>query len=233
MEENILVKTAEKFYELINNNYRQSQMKIELNAEQGKKIFEQAFNGNSIHDMYALAICYQHGIGTPTDIENAARSYLKAAENGCIPAQLETAVCYKCAKGFEQDDKKAIHWLTKAAKQDDAFAQYNLGVVYLKGDGVKMNTEIGIEWLKKSGELGYLSSQYVLGLIYERGLYFTKVDYKEAFYWYYKAANQGDYKSQLAIGDFYNEGKCVARDGDMAFGWYVKARETKEKNGTN
>ena len=50
-------------------------------------------------------------------------------------------------------------------------------------------------------------------------------DYKMAFKWYTKAAEQGYTKSQFNLGVMYRDGVGVPQDYKMAVKWYTKAAE--------
>jgi TPR repeat protein len=50
-------------------------------------------------------------------------------------------------------------------------------------------------------------------------------DYKQAVYWYQKAADQGDAKAQSNLGTMYAFGKGVLKDYKQAVYWYQKAAD--------
>ncbi|KAJ3098207.1 hypothetical protein HDU97_004189 [Phlyctochytrium planicorne] len=50
-------------------------------------------------------------------------------------------------------------------------------------------------------------------------------DEKEAFKWYFKAAEQGEKDSQAAVAYAYYEGNRVEKDLTESFNWYLKAAE--------
>ena len=50
-------------------------------------------------------------------------------------------------------------------------------------------------------------------------------DYKLAFKWFTKAAEQGYASAQFNLGSMYNQGDGVPQDDKMAFKWYAKAAE--------
>jgi TPR repeat protein len=54
--------------------------------------------------------------------------------------------------------------------------------------------------------------------------YFGK-DYKQAFEWFTKAAEQGHKKSQNDLGDLYSWGDYFEKDYKQAFEWFTKAAE--------
>ena len=53
----------------------------------------------------------------------------------------------------------------------------------------------------------------------------TDEDYKEAVYWYKKAADQGDTKAQLNLAVMFKYGTGVSEDFSQAVFWYKKAAE--------
>ena len=50
-------------------------------------------------------------------------------------------------------------------------------------------------------------------------------DYKQAFSWFKKSAEQGFANAQCKLGVMYDEGKGVAQDYKQAFSWYKKSAE--------
>lgn len=64
--------------------------------------------------------------------------------------------------------------------------------------------------------------QYDLGVRFH---YAHPQDFKNAFKWYTKAAEQGYSKAQRALGEMYDKGEGVTQDFKEAFKWYAKAAE--------
>ena len=58
-------------------------------------------------------------------------------------------------------------------------------------------------------------------------------DYKQAFYWYQKSADQGYDFAQRNLGLMYEEGKGVVQSDILALEWYRKAAEQGNKNAKN
>ncbi len=73
-----------------------------------------------------MGALYRHGIGVPQSDENAAKWYLKAANQGEAGAQIVVGVMFMDGRGVEKDDAQARSWLRKAAKQGDTTAQSQL-----------------------------------------------------------------------------------------------------------
>lgn len=68
----------------------------------------------------------------------------------------------------------------------------------------------------------YSYAQYNLGLIHYEGRG-VRQDYKKAFEWFTKAANQGDSGAQNILGVMYDNGQGVRQDHYKAKEWYIKA----------
>ena len=62
-------------------------------------------------------ILYYKGIGVPQDKVEAAKWFLKAAEQGNAEAQLNIGLMYDNGEGVQQDKMEAAKWYRKAAEQ--------------------------------------------------------------------------------------------------------------------
>jgi len=78
------------------------------------------------------------------------------------------------------------------------------------------------EW-QPLAEGGNAYAQKMLGMIYDLGLGGIRSDDKQAFGWYYKAAQQGDSMAQAKVGHAYQYGDGVAKDDKQAMLWYRKS----------
>ena len=69
---------------------------------------------------------------------------------------------------------------------------------------------------------------------FERGdYYYARKNYKQAFYWYKKAAEQGDAQAQYNIGGMYYTGRGVFQNYKQAFYYYKKAAEQENAKAQN
>jgi TPR repeat protein len=102
---------------------------------------------------YRTAEDYYYGRnGKDEDNEEAAKWYLKAAEQGHADAQYKLAGCYENGWGVDEDGEAAAEWYMKAAEQGHADAQYEIGyILYNVCDGCE---EEGLEWWQKAAEQG-------------------------------------------------------------------------------
>ena len=96
-----------------------------------------------------LAVCYfsfvsydedEYFIKGAEEYENsnykqAAKWYLKAAEQGHLSAQHNLGYLYDNGVGVTQNYELALKWYKKAAEQGHASSQANLGLMYDNGSG--------------------------------------------------------------------------------------------------
>jgi len=71
---------------------------------------------------------------------------------------------------------------------------------------------------------GDVDAQLNLGLMYDNGQGVVQ-NYKEAFHWHQKAAEQGESSAQISLGLFYYDGKGVKQDYKEAVKWFKLAAE--------
>jgi TPR repeat protein len=170
---------------------------------------------------------YYHDLGVKSyhskDYSEAAKWFLKAAEQGDADAQYNLALMYENGEGVKKDYKEAVRWYTKAAEQGYASAQYMLGYMYCNGLGVKDYSE-ALKWYRKAAEQGDADAQGNLGWMYANGLGVSR-DYKEAVKWYRKSAEKGQAGAQGNLGWMYEYGLGVSRDYNEAVKWYRKSAE--------
>ena len=91
-----------------------------------------------------------------------------------------------------------------APAQDNAEDWYRLGKQYACGEGVPQDDDRACQWYAKAAAQGH-----------EAGLSVLK-----------QLAKQGYVAAQYCLGDMYNYGEGVLRNGDIACQWYAKAAAT-------
>ncbi len=79
------------------------------------------------------------------------------------------------------------------------------------------------ENLKSAAEQGDIRAQSQMGDAYLFGEYDLNVDYKQAFNWYQKAADQNDAKSQYNLAIMYLNGYGVKKDLSKSVEYYSKS----------
>lgn len=162
---------------------------------------------------------FEYGV---KDEAEAVKWYRKAAERGCIDAQLSLGGIYDAGKGVVKDEAEAVKWYRKAAEQGDAGAQSRIGNHYLNGTGVEEDEVEAVKWFCKAAEQDDAYGQVSLGKCYlcGRGV---KKDESEAVKLFREAAEQGDASAQTFLADCYLFGRGVAKDETEALTWFRRA----------
>jgi hypothetical protein len=106
-----------------------------------------------------------NGHGAAPDYAQAARWYLKAANQSHPLAQFNLGVMYARGQGMPRDDARSMMWIQAAAQQGDAGAQYNLGMTChraslnrLSGDATESRIE-AYKWFQLAAAQGYQGSE--------------------------------------------------------------------------
>jgi localization factor PodJL len=140
---------------------------------------------------YEVATRFAEGRGIPTDQEEAARWYERAASKGLAPAQFRYASLLEKGTGVKKNLGQARKLYLAAATQGHAKAMHNLAVLYAEGIDGKPDYATAALWFRKAAQGGIADSQYNLGVLCARGLG-TDKNIAEAFKWFSLAAAQGD-----------------------------------------
>lgn len=85
------------------------------------------------------------------DYYNAAKCFLKAANQGDAEAQFGLGNMYAEGHGVPLDEHQAASWFRKAAEQGFKPAQVNLGMMYAQGQGVEQDLVESHKWFNIAG----------------------------------------------------------------------------------
>jgi len=168
---------------------------------------------------------------------NNAKYLQQKAEKGDAEAQYHLALLYLDGTyKVPNNYPSASYWLYRAAEKGHEKAQYHLGKLYLEDkDFIKArkllgksfeseyskminkdtekiyNTDINktlfLKDIQQKAEKGDAGAQYQLALIYLEGSHNIQKNYRAAFYWFHKAAEQEHKLAQYNLGKLYLEGK--------------------------
>jgi len=181
----------------------------------------------------------------------------KSAENGYAPAQYEIS-CQADSKRlfppprYDYEDERWLrewfsdkneqernyflkseydHWLRLAAENRFAQAQYQLSTDLFNSDDPANNNE-ALLWLEKAAynHIPLHSAQFEFAKRIENGEYQYKLNQKDIFHLYEKAALNGDADAMLRMGKFYEQGnEHIAKDYEEAIRWYELSIENYAK----
>ncbi len=107
------------------------------------------------YGIYAVAKCYEDGIGTEKDEKMCFKYLKKAVQSGVIPEAItDLGACYGKGKVTVKNNKKAMRLYLKAALLGDILALTNIAWFYETGTGVEKNTDIAYHLYKTAAESG-------------------------------------------------------------------------------
>ena len=89
------------------------------------------------------------------DLDQSARWFREAAEQGFAPAQFNLGNAYKHGRGVARDERLANAWWLHATEQEFAPAQFNLGTQYYFGRGVERNEREALRWYRRAADNGH------------------------------------------------------------------------------
>ncbi|GES98825.1 kinase-like domain-containing protein [Rhizophagus clarus] len=219
--------------------------------------YQKAAENGSIIGQFYLGYCYEFNIGTGKNENKFINWYQKAANNENTIAKLYLANCYKLRKGIEKDELKAFELYKILSENKIADAQHQLGDCFYYGIGTKLDKDQALFWYENAIKNGNTIVKHILEqkynkkidvkknknveikihkTIYLEGLRqiginnYNGQNYKKAFYYFQKAAKNGNKLAQYNLGNCYKNGKGVEQNKRKAFKLYQKSAEQGYKD---
>ncbi|WP_454616389.1 hypothetical protein [Bradyrhizobium cenepequi] len=140
---------------------------------------------------YEVGVRFAEGKGVPTNYDEAAKWYERAAQSGVVPAIFRLGTFYEKGLSVKKDVDTARRYYVQAAERGNAKAMHNLAVLDADGGGKGANYKSAAQWFRKAADHGVADSQFNLGILYARGIG-VEQNLAESFKWFSLAAAQGD-----------------------------------------
>ncbi|MDQ5988578.1 MAG: hypothetical protein CSYNP_04339 [Syntrophus sp. SKADARSKE-3] len=148
----------------------------------------------------------------PKGLSDKIKQYRQKADKDDTAVQLLLASLYN----FPQNQEESIKWYRRAADGNCAYAQLTLAQLLGREDEK-------IIWFQRAGENGYPDAYAEIGDIHR-----SKKNYMEMLKWYRLAADAGDVRTQVKLGDLLREGKIVPKDITEAVKYYKMAADKRD-----
>lgn len=132
-------------------------MALPMWAQKAADFLEKANQGDKVAQCN-LGLCYQQGVGTAKDMQQAIFWMEKSANQDYALAQFSLGTFYIELQNYEQ----ALFWLTKASNQYYGPADYQIGVMYANGWGVEKDNNKVYYWLTKAAMHGDKEAKTIL-----------------------------------------------------------------------
>lgn len=208
---------------------------LQQNQEEAFRLYSLAAAQGNDRAKLNVGIGYFYGEGTQKNYTEAVRWLTPVAKKGDPKAAQILGDCYMFGYGVRQDIATAFYYygqsglnmpthfmvefsyLKREARQGDARKLYTVGCCYMNGFSTVQDTEEGLRWLKSAAQQGSTEAMCRLGRYYGGGRRTKALDRNTAYYWYNKAAGQGDLKAIHALARMQNRNVI-----DMKTKKYVK-----------
>lgn len=195
-------------------------------AEEGRKLLKQAAARGNMAAMNILAKYYM--ANPDPDNPNRGQEWLeKAAHAGHILSMARLAEAYQLGRGVPVDMEEAEQWIQRAEGSFpcDVSELVALGRSYARGIGVSADGKKATLYLSRAADAGDVNAMREVGMMYLDGLAGVVRDSAAGVSWLRKAAQQGDERSMLALGNAYAAGDGVERSAKEAMAWWKKAAD--------
>ncbi len=114
---------------------------------------------------------------------------------------------------------------------DDASALYASGSKYYDGDGVEQDYLSAYMKFESAASLGNADAMLKIAGMLDAGLGFSSPDRKQAFEWYFKAAEAGCVSAMCKVAEKFKSGDAVEKNLNLAEEWYRKAADAGSVEG--
>ena len=164
-----------------------------------------------------LGRCYTNGWGVERDLEEAARWYRAAAEQGNCWAQQSLAKCYENGDGVDQNHEEAANWYRRLVEDDGTYkdedvvreAALELALYLSMGLGVAQNFDEARTW--------FFRCRAEDTRLYDcLEMMFDVAEFQDVMDWVQAGVDRGDPEFVHALGWCYSSGMGVEADNKLA-----------------
>lgn len=117
-----------------------------VDAAHAAMLIRQAADAEIPDAQHALGVLYLHGRGIDKNPEEAAKWFLRAADNGNVAGEVEYAILVFNGEGVPADQELAAKYFRRAAYRGNAIAQNRLARMYAIGRGVAKDKVEAASW---------------------------------------------------------------------------------------
>lgn len=194
----------------VNSHFKQAQNLFnEDKLEQAYEIYKKLAEQGDAKSQNALGNGYQYGFWGDINLEKAKYWYSKAANQNYAGAIHNLGML-----DFLQGNyKQALPFFEKSASMNNADSVNILGVYYSENIVFNQDYKKALQYFYKAIDIdsNNSSAQFNIGQAYYYGQGLEQ-DYKKAFVWLTKSANQDYSLAQIQLAEMYFSGKGINRD---------------------
>ncbi len=207
----------------LGQRYEWGNQGVEQDYAKAREWYQKAAAKGDGYSAFQLANMARNGAGgkEPDPVE-ALKWMQKAAESGLAAAQLDLGGLHENGEGTRKNLVEALKWYVKAAELEDAEAQFRAGVAFADGLGTKKDPLTAAKWLARAGADHESAATKLRELLEADPGLGAKIEAQapEPTKQLLAKAAKGDATAQLALSDFYAEGRGgLLRDEAAALKW--------------
>ena len=199
---------------------------IEKNSSKAFELFKQAAEAGDVDAMAQTAYMLIDGEGTRKDEYESFRWLKKSVDEGNTDglAIRNLAISYRCGIGTEENPALAFKYFKQAAEAGDVDAMADTADMLINGEGTRKDEYESFRWLKKSVDSGNDSVIAIrnLATCYRCGTG-TPKDPSKAVPLFYQAADAGDIKAIITMGELFRNGEGVDKNFKEALRYFQRA----------
>ena len=122
---------------------------------EGRRLMTRAAEAGFVTAVFGLARLHELGqAGLRTDLVEAHRWYLRAAEAGSVDGQVAVATAFYLGRGAAKDAALAARWFRIAAQGGDIGAMYLVASMFESGEGVERDLKEARYWYSVAARNG-------------------------------------------------------------------------------
>lgn len=174
----------------------------EKDEELANEWFQKAADNGHPVAAYEIGRAHLYGEGKEEDGDKAYRYMKMAAEAGHDEARYLLAGMVSSGIGVEADRARALEMYKELALEGHPEANVYIGVSYFNGEpGIyERDEKEARKWFERAAELGDVNGMVFAARSYANTRRLHR-DYVKAYYWYTKAAQQGDQEAYEDLED--------------------------------
>jgi len=130
-----------------------------------------------------LGYCYERGIGTQADPQEAFKWYERAAQDGDEVGCNNLGYCYEQGLGVQADQEEAVRWYQAAVDRGMPLACKNLAAHYEEGSGVPKDLARAEELYSRAAQAGVKGAQERLDRLRGEPVQTTQAEQRKRFGW--------------------------------------------------
>jgi len=180
---------------------------------------------------YWMSVCYYHGWGVESNLDNYHDWRFKAATLGSTEAEFSMGSAYRTGDGVPKDAESSLMWYRKSAAKNDPRAFYDLSLHYLDDKTNQASMALANDYMLRAAQAGHRDAQFQCAMsCFRRDV--GAPDFESGKQWLAKAAENGWGRAEYFLFQCYFNGAppgpgwpSYPKDSAEAIKWIRRAAQ--------